>query len=96
MTTYEEIKVGVDTYKVAKSIHDVPLGYVIWNIGRENFPVTNHIPMCRMNKVNCSIDPTTLFAVPCQSEEQALKIMKKSIMTGTLSTADLIRDYKLA
>ena len=85
-------------YKVVSSISEVPLGYVVWNIGRHNFPLRGYIPMCRMNKAHeddFSVDITSLYAIPCQSEEQALEILKKSIREGALSISDLIEKYHL-
>lgn len=85
-------------YKVVSSISEVPLGYIVWNIGRHNFPLRGYIPMCRPNRAHeddFSIDATSLCAVPCQSEEQALEIMKKSTREGTMSVPDLIEKYHL-
>ena len=85
-------------YKVVSSISEVPLGYVVWNIGRHNFPLRGYIPMCRMNKAHeddFSIDINSLCAVPCQSEEQALEILKKSTREGTKTAYDLIKEYEL-
>lgn len=85
-------------YKVVSSISEVPLGYVVWNIGRHNFPLRGYIPMCRMNKAHeddYSIDTTSLCAVPCQSEKQALEIMKKCTREGTISVSTLFKEYDL-
>ena len=85
-------------YKVVSSILEVPLSYVVWNIGRHNFPLRGYIPMCRMNKAHeddFSIDTTSLYAVPCQSEKQALEILKKSTIEGTISVSALVKEYKL-
>ena len=85
-------------YKVVSSISEVPLGYVVWNIGRHNFPLRGYIPMCRPNRAHeddYAIDITSLCAVPCQSEEQALEILKKSIREGAMSVPDLIENYHL-
>ena len=85
-------------YKVVSSISEVPYGYVVWNIGRYNFPLRGYIPMCRMNKAHeddFSIDINSLCAVPCQSEEQALEILKKSTREGTKTVYDLIKEYEL-
>ena len=85
-------------YKVVSSISEVPLGYVVWNIGRHNFPLRGYTPMCRMNRAHeddYSIDTTSLCAVPCQSEEQALEILKRSTIEGTKTVYDLIKEYEL-
>ena len=85
-------------YKVVSSISEVPLSYVVWNIGRHNFPLRGYIPMCRMNRAHeddYSIDTTSLCAVPCQSEEQALEILKRSTIEGTKTVYDLIKEYEL-
>ena len=86
------------SYKVVSSISEVPYGYVVWNIGRHNFPLRGYIPMCRPNRAHeddYSIDITSLCAVPCQSEEQALEILKKSTREGTKTVYDLIKEYEL-
>ena len=86
------------SYKVVSSISEVPLGYVVWNIGRHNFPLRGYIPMCRPNRAHeddYSIDTTSLCAVPCQSEEQALEILKRSIREGAKTVYDLIKEYEL-
>lgn len=85
-------------YKVVSSISEVPLGYVVWNIGRHNFPLRGYIPMCRLNKAHeddYSIDTTSLCAVPCQSEEQALEIMKKATREGAKSVSALVKGYDM-
>lgn len=97
MVTEKEVKtiqVKRRTYRVVNSVLDVPMGYVIWNIGRHNFPLEGYVPMCRANQ-DFSIDVTTLCAVPCKSEEQALEIMKNSMRKGTITAYDLIAKYKL-
>lgn len=90
-TIYKQI--GNHTFKTVGSIKEVPLGHLIWNIGRHNFPLDKHIPMCRYANPNTddfSIDPNDLYAVPCESEEQALALMDKAIKTGDIYTTDLI------
>ena len=85
-------------YKVVNSISEVPLGYVVWNIGRHNFPLKGYIPMCRLYKTHeddYSVDTTSLCAVPCQSEKQALEIMKKCIREGTISVSTLLKEYDM-
>ena len=85
-------------YKVVSSISEVPLGYVVWNIGRHNFPLRGYIPMCRPNNAHegdYSIDTTSLYAVPCQSEEQALEIMNKSTREGVKSVPTLFKEYDM-
>ena len=85
-------------YKVVSSISEVPYGYVVWNIGRHNFPLRGYIPMCRMNKAHeddFSIDINSLCAVPCQSEKQALEIMYESTKHGAKSVSTLVKEYEL-
>ena len=85
-------------YKVVSSISEVPLGYVVWNIGRHNFPLRGYIPMCRPNRAHeaaYSIDTTSLCAVPCQSEKQALEIMYESTKHGAKSVSTLFKEYDL-
>ena len=85
-------------YKVVSSISEVPLGYVVWNIGRHNFPLRGYIPMCRPNRAHeddYSIDTTSLCAAPCQSEKQALEIMYESTKHGAKSVSTLFKEYDM-
>lgn len=63
-----------DTFRVVDSIEEVPLGYIIWNIGRHNFPLQSYIPMARQAS-ETTIDPNTLMAVPVGSEQRAIYLM---------------------
>lgn len=63
-----------------------PDGYVVWNIGRRNFPFEGYIPLTRLiwNKElegNFNIDLSSLKAIKVKDEETALRIMKLA-MTG--------------
>lgn len=58
-------------------VNHIPHGYVVWNIGRENFPFKKMIPLCQTHNYN--IYPDTLKAYECSSEEIALKIMREAV-----------------
>ena len=85
-------------YKVVSSISEVPLGYVVWNTSRHNFPLRGYISMCRPNKAHendYSIDTTSLCAVPNKTKKQALEIMYESAKHGAKSVSTLVKEYDL-
>lgn len=51
-----------------------PRGYVVWNIGRRNFPYPGYIPLAKMSG-DCSVDTTTLKAIKVETEEIAINII---------------------
>lgn len=51
--------------------------YIIWNIGRRNFPFKKFIPLCICDK-NYYVDLESLKAFKCPSEEKALEIIEKA------------------
>ena len=51
--------------------------YVVWNIGRENFPFKRFIPLCTCDK-NYHVYIESLKAFECPSEEKALEIIEKA------------------
>lgn len=65
-----ETDFGVHSFEV---VNDFPDKFVVWNIGRENFPVLGYIPLCKLfNGYN--VDVTQLKALFVGSEQRAKKI----------------------
>lgn len=58
--------------------------YVVWNIGRNNFPFKKFIPLCTCGK-NYHVNLESLKAFKCPSEEKALEIIEKA-KRGTVNT----------
>lgn len=54
-----------------------PAGYVLWNIGRDNFPFPCYIPLARPNG-KYTIDLTTLKTIKVSDEKMALHLMNIS------------------
>lgn len=79
-----------DVFKVETDINNVPLGYVVWNIGRHLFPIESYIPVCGL-KSEYSIDTETLIALKVPSETVAQDILSKSIRNTM--TVENIREY---
>ena len=58
-------------YKVVSSISEVPLGYVVWNIGRHNFIMCSTMPVRktstgnneRVNKAWCKVSVNTIQGI---------------------------------
>lgn len=62
----------VDRFEV---VDEWPNGYVVWNIGRNNFPHVGYLPLCR-TKADYMVDLSSLKALKVGSEELCLKVMK--------------------
>lgn len=58
-------------------IDTFPEGYVVWNIGRENFPYQGFIPLCNASP-DYEVDIDTLKALFVGDETSALKIMRNA------------------
>lgn len=78
-----------DVFRVETDINKLPLGYVVWNIGRHNFPIESYIPVCRAEEF--TIDTKTLVALKVPSETVAQDILNKSIR-NTMTIED-VRNY---
>ena len=78
-----------DVYKVETDPNKLPLGYVVWNIGRHNFPIESYIPVCRAE--GFTVDTNTLIALKVPSEIIAQDILDKS-MQNTMTVED-VRNY---
>ena len=68
---------GYGTEYKFEIVNTVPVGYQIWNIGRSNFPFEKMIPLCECSK-DYRINPETLLADECKTEEIALKLLKEA------------------
>lgn len=80
-TLVQENWFRTDIYEV---VDDFPNGYMIWPIGRGNFPFEGYIPLCRPDGVTPhTINVTTLKALYVGSEEFALKLLDLAIF-GTV------------
>ena len=62
-------------------VDEWPDGYFIWNIGRENFPYPEYIPLAKSGNLPHHVDLSSLKAFKAPSEEIALKCMQAAIMT---------------
>lgn len=79
-----------DVFRVETDLSKLPLGYIVWNIGRHNFPIESYIPVCRA-KNEYEIDTKTLVAFKVPSEKIAQDILDKSIR-NTMTVED-VRNY---
>lgn len=62
----------VDRFEV---VDEWPEGYVVWNIGRSNFPHEGYLPLCRVNADHI-VDLDTLKALNVGDEDVCLKVLK--------------------
>lgn len=58
-----------------KTVDEFPDGYVVWNIGRYNFPIPGYIPICKPEKGTRNVDLNKLKAIKVGNEKKASKIM---------------------
>lgn len=67
-------------------VSEWPNGYQVWNIGRANFPHPFYIPLCKLGynpePWMRNVDTNSLKAFKCESEEVALKCLKKASQNG--------------
>ena len=85
------IQVKGKTYKLALNVEDVPMGYKVWNVGRQHFPLPGFIPVCAVNNYDCNIKPETLTALYVGSEERALQLMHIAICEKDFDMLDLMK-----
>lgn len=58
-------------------VEQFPTNYVIWNIGRENFPFKGYIPLAKpVNRYH--IDLKSLKALKVKDEKTALMLLKQA------------------
>lgn len=58
-------------------VNNFPDDYIVWNIGREHFPIQGYIPLAKIVS-DYHIDPNTLMTIKCPSAEVADIILKKA------------------
>lgn len=58
-------------------VENFPTNYVIWNIGRENFPFEGYIPLAKM-KDKIYVDMESLKALKVKDEKTALMLLKQA------------------
>ena len=67
-------------------VTEIPFGYSVWNIGRDNFPHERCIPLAKHWHNTYSwqrnIDLTTLKYIMVETEELALRIMEEASLHG--------------
>ncbi len=67
---------------VFEVVNEYPSGYVVWNIGRANFPHECYVPLAKPKGDPYHIDPDSLKAIKVKDEETALKILKYASCHG--------------
>lgn len=58
-------------------VEQFPTNYVIWNIGRENFPFEGYIPLAKM-KDEIHVDMESLKALKVKDEKTALMLLRQA------------------
>lgn len=65
---------------------EVPFGYSVWPIGRENFKHERCVPLCKPGRNEyewqMNIDTSSLKYIEVESEELALRILQEAIRHG--------------
>lgn len=64
----------VDKYEIVNSF---PNGYVVWNIGRHNFPYEGYIPLARLTDIPYTVDLNRLKTIKV-GESLASHIIKEA------------------
>lgn len=67
-----------DTFDV---VVNFPNGYIVWPIGRHNFPIQGYIPLAKLVD-DIHIDRKTLKTLKCPSSHIADIILDKAVRTG--------------
>lgn len=87
----EELKAGniiihTDPWRntrVFTKVQEIPFGYFVWAIGRQNFPFEMCVPLAKQgNDGENSVDVDTLKFIEVESEELALCLLKEAVMHG--------------
>lgn len=65
---------------IYERVEEIPFGYIVWNIGRDNFPHERSIPLAKpgYNGSKWHIDPNSLKYIVVNNEELALKIIEEA------------------
>jgi hypothetical protein len=67
---------------VFEPVTEVPFGYSVWAIGRENFQHERCVPLAKEGNEKYHIDPNSLKYIMVDTEELALAILKEAIIHG--------------
>lgn len=71
---------------VFEQVTEVPDGYFVWPIGRQNFRHERCVPLAKDGKNEeewqCNIDVTSLKYIEVASEELALRLLDEAIRRG--------------
>lgn len=82
-------------FQIEKDINNVPECYVVWAIGRENFPYEGYIPLAkRHSSLPNYMDTRNLIALKCPTEGVALSILKRASLTGKVSMDDVRKEFR--
>ena len=65
-------------------VDEFPVGAIVWNIGRHNFPFPGFIPVA-WPLDDCHIDRARLMAVKCKDNETADAILKEAGRRGVIA-----------
>lgn len=93
MAQFEDSKFGrTDVFQI---VDKFPEGYIIWNIGRENFPHECFIPLAQRKTENPKeheyhhIKLDSLKTLKVESEELALYLMKYAIKREEVTSKNI-------
>ena len=65
-----------------KIVDTFPLGYIVWPIGRENFPFPGYIPLAKPHREKkYYIDPESLAALRCEKSDAILRLASQTTIT---------------
>lgn len=71
---------------VFEQVTEVPYGYYVWAIGRQNFRHERCVPLAKAGKNEeewqCNIDVTSLKYIEVKSEELAMRLLGEAIRNG--------------
>ena len=67
-------------------VEEVPQGYFVWNIGRQNFPHERCVPLAKdginQEPWQMNVDVENLKYIEVETEELALRILKEASRKG--------------
>lgn len=69
----------VDTFE---PVTEIPIGYSVWNIGRQNFPHERCIPLAKEGEKKYHVDLSSLKYIMVDTEKLALRILKEAGYKG--------------
>lgn len=65
-----------------KEVKEVPHGYSVWGIGRENFQHPKCVPLCQEGELKYHVNTETLKFIEVESEEIALRLLDEAVRRG--------------